>query len=128
MADHITPQAAPPLDVPESSAIAKVEAIDTTLQLCVNAANFFDHCIPGHETFNCVALAFLVTNQRTGRKVLFDAGGRKDYWNYALSITNRLKNSVNIKGIKCEKGVHDVLTDAGEKLEDLEAVIWRLVY
>lgn len=70
-------------------------------------------------------MAFFITNQKTGQKILFDAGGRKDYWNSSPFIVGRFAKGVNVKGMRCDKGVDEVLTDAGIKLEDVEAVVWR---
>ena len=125
MAEHIEPKAAPKLSLPASSSLVTVNAIDSTLLMAVNAANFIEPSIPGHEIYNATAVSFLVTHQKTGRRVVFDFGLRKDYWNFAPLLVNGIKNTDRIKGIKCEKGVQDVLVDAGVKLEDIEALIWR---
>ena len=101
-----------------------VQPLDTTLALYVKSLNFLNPVIPGHEAYNCPTMAFLVTSPSTGRKVLFDAGGRKDYWNYSPLVDARFKNGVNVLGFKCEKGVNEVLTDAGVELESLDAVVW----
>jgi len=112
------------LRLPESTSIATVQALDTTLQLYVKSVNFLNPVIPGHETYNCPTMAFLITHQATGRRILFDAGGRKDYWNYSPLVDGRFKKGVNVKGFRVEKGVQDVLSDAGIKPDGLESVIW----
>jgi glyoxylase-like metal-dependent hydrolase (beta-lactamase superfamily II) len=58
------------------------------------------------------------------KKVLFDAGVRKDYWNYSPLITQRFATSVNVKGLKIDQGVDEVLTSAGVGLGEVESVIW----
>ncbi|KAL5342101.1 metallo-beta-lactamase superfamily protein [Aspergillus crustosus] len=120
----LTPASLPQLAIPESSHTVTVQAIDTTLQLYVRAENFLNPVIPGHETWNCPAMAFLITHSETGRKVLFDAGARKDYWNYSPLIADRFAKGVNVKGLRIDMGVHEVLTAAGIELESLEAVVW----
>jgi len=67
----------PGLRLPEYTSIATVQALDTTLQLYVKSVNFLNPVIPGHETYNCPTMAFLITHQSTGRQILFDTGGRK---------------------------------------------------
>jgi len=125
MVDQIQPKLVPELSIPVSDSIVFVQAIDTTMLLSLDISNFVEPSPPGHQIYDVKAVAFLITNQKTGRKVLFDFGIRKDYWNGPPVIVNGLKDSKNVKGIKCGRGVQDVLVDAGEKLEDIEAVIWR---
>ncbi|KAL3463702.1 metallo-beta-lactamase superfamily protein [Aspergillus heterothallicus] len=114
----------PELGIPDSSHTVLLQAIDTTLQLYVRAENFLNPIIPGHEAWNCPAMAFLITHPETGRKVLFDAGARKDYWNYSPVTADRFAKGVNVKGLRIDMGVHDVLIAAGIDLDSLEAVIW----
>jgi len=59
--------------------------------------------IPGHEFINLPTFAFLIENKKLGKKVLFDVGGRTDYWNYAPHTLSLLRASS--AGMKCEKGV-----------------------
>lgn len=70
-------------------------------------------------------MAFVITNQATGRTILFDAGARKDYWNYSPLVAGRFSNGVNVKGLRIDKGVHEVLEEAKVDVEDLESVVWR---
>jgi len=72
-------------------------------------------------------MAFLIKNQSTGKQILFDAGARKDYWNYSPVVAGRFEKGVNVKGLKIEKGVQEVLTDAEIALGELESVVWRYV-
>ncbi|KAL4881664.1 beta-lactamase-like protein [Aspergillus karnatakaensis] len=120
----ISPVPPPQLDIPESTSTVTLQALDTTLQLYVRAENFLNPVIPGHEAWNCPAMAFLITHPQMGRKVLFDAGARKDYWNYSPVTTDRFAKGVNVKGLKIDMGVHEVLTAAGIELDSLDAVIW----
>jgi hypothetical protein len=124
---EIKAQPGPPITFPKSVSLVTVQAVDTTLQLYVKSDNFLNPVIPGHEIYNCPAMAFFITNQATGKQILFDAGARKDYWNYSPLITGRFEKGVNCKGLKIEKGIHEVLVDSGIKLNDVESVIWRYV-
>jgi hypothetical protein len=125
---EILPHQAPSLSLPVSSSTVNVQAVDTTLRLYVKSDNFLNPVIPGHEIYNCPTMAFLISNQSTGRQVLFDAGGRKDYWNYSPFIAGRFASGVNVKGMRCDQGVDEVLKDAGVNLEGIEGVIWRSVF
>lgn len=123
----IKAQQPPDLNFPKSRSTVTVQALDTTLCLYVNSTNFLHPVIPGHEAYNCPVLAFLVTHTSSSgktRRVLFDAGGRKDYWNYSPLITGRFKKGVNAWGFRCPKGTDEVLADAGVKTGDVEAVVW----
>lgn len=119
---------AKPLSLPPSKSTVNVQAVDTTLQLYVKSENFLNPVVPGHEIYNCPTLAFLITNPRTSKKVLFDAGARKDYWNYSPLITERFQKGVNAKGLRVGKGMDEVLTDCGIDLDDIESVVWSHWY
>lgn len=127
MPENITPKPAPPLALPTSSSLVTIQAIDTTAQLYVKTTNFLRPTIPGHEAYNCPAMAFLIANQSTGRKVLFDCGVRKDFWNYSPLTYGRFARGVNVLGLRVDKGVDEVLVDAGVDLNSLESVLWRLL-
>lgn len=70
-------------------------------------------------------MAFLITHQGSGKKILFDAGARKDYWNYSPMITERFATGVNVKGMRVRQGIHEVLGGAGVQLDKIESVVWR---
>lgn len=112
------------LVLPTSDSLVTVQAVDTTLQLYVKSLNFLNPVIPGHEAYNCPTLAFLITNQATGQKALFDAGARKDYWNYSPLVAGRFQSGFNVKGFRVDKGVDEVLSEAGVELEGVNAVVW----
>lgn len=113
------------IPTPTSTSVVKVQALDTTLKLYVNTLNFLKPIIPGHEAYNCPSMAFLITNKTTGKTVLFDAGARKDYWNFSPATADRLSAGLNIKGLRIDQGVDEVLIEAGLRLDDLESVIFR---
>jgi hypothetical protein len=121
----INPIPGPPLSLPKSSSLVTLQALDTTLQLYVRSENFLNPVIPGHEVYNCPTMAFLITNQATGRTILFDAGARKDYWNYSPLVAGRFSKGVNVKGLRIDKGVHEVLQEADVEIGKLESVVWR---
>ncbi|KAE9368315.1 Metallo-hydrolase/oxidoreductase [Stipitochalara longipes BDJ] len=118
----ITAKPAPLLSLPISSSCVSLQALNTTAALYVKSTNFLSPILPGHEIYNCPTMAFLITN--SGRRILFDAGVRKDYWNYSPLITNRFAAAVNIKGLRVDKGVDEVLTEASVELGSVNAVVW----
>jgi hypothetical protein len=136
--DTIHPIPPPPLSLPTSNNTVTLQAIDTTLQLYVRSENFLEPVIPGHEIYNCPTMSFLITphftpaspaiettQAHTPHRILFDAGGRKDYWNYSPLVAGRFQKGVNVKGLRCEMGVHEVLENGSVGLEEIEAVVWR---
>jgi glyoxylase-like metal-dependent hydrolase (beta-lactamase superfamily II) len=123
----IEPHPPPSLNLPKSSNSVKLQALDTTLCLYAKSENFLEPVIPGHEAYNCPVMAFLITHtSSTGstRRILFDAGGRKDYWNYPPVVVDGFKQAINVRGFTCPKGVEEVLDDAGVEAGDLEAIVW----
>lgn len=117
-------ETAPQLLCPDSTSLVTLQALDTTLQLYVRSENFLNPVIKGHEIYNCPTMAFLITNQTTGKQILFDAGARKDYWNYSPLVAGRFSKGVNVKGMRVLQDVPEVLTEAGCNLNNLESVIW----
>ncbi|KAL4956601.1 Metallo-hydrolase/oxidoreductase [Aspergillus filifer] len=124
MASPLTSAQPPPLGIPSSACTVQVQAINTTMQLYVRSENFLNPVIPGYEAWNCPAMAFLITHLESGKKVLFDAGARKDYWNYSPFTAEKFAKGVNVKGLRIDMGVDEVLVQAGVDLDSLDAVIW----
>jgi hypothetical protein len=121
----IQPKLAPALNLPASSSIVSVHAINTTLDMVCKTSPFLAPVIPGHELVNFPAFAFLIENKALGKRVLFDVGGRKDYWNYAPRTAALLRLAA--KGMKIEKTVDELIVGAGINLESIDYLIWRLV-
>ena len=42
-------------------------------------------------------------------------------------MAGRLEKGVDLKGLRIEKGVHEVLEDVGVRLGGLDGVVWRCV-
>jgi hypothetical protein len=125
MSGDIEAEPLPSWELPKSDAIVTVRAINTTTDMYSSAVNFVEPVIPGHEQLNMTTLAFLIEHQSTGQKVLFDAGSRKDYWNFPPFIYQALlKASL---GLKIEKNVSEILEEGGVDLKDVNSVIWRYV-
>ena len=78
----------------------------------------------GFTHVNCPAFSFLVAHP-SGRKILFDLGVRKDWWNFAPALTERLQ-----KGgwkVEVEKGVQEILEENGVEPGEIDAIIWRFI-
>lgn len=78
------------------------------------------------DEIHCNAFAFLVENPRTGQKLVFDLGVRKDWENLARPMVEGLL-AMGFR-LHVEKGVSEILQEGHVALEDINAVIWRLVF
>ena len=105
------------LEAPTSSSIVRVQMIDTTSTMTIRSESFVKPVVKGHELINVTDVAFLIEHKDTGRRVLFDAGARKDYWNMPEVIQTRLGDV--IPGLRVDKDVTEVLVDAGVPLQSI---------
>lgn len=121
MDEEIKPLEAPGVHLPRGSISCSVAAVNTTCYLTVPGDTLVEPAIRGHEFMNFPTIAFLITHSPTGRRLMFDLGCRKDFWNLPSIISTTIDEKV--PGIKVEKNVSDVLRDGGISLESLEAAI-----
>ncbi|KAH6970719.1 beta-lactamase-like protein [Ilyonectria sp. MPI-CAGE-AT-0026] len=121
---ELTPLPAPSLNLPPSSAIVRVQAIDTTTRMVCDARAFVDPPISGHEKLNFKTMCFLVEHMTSAgpEYVLFDCGSRKDFWNGSPQ-TKRMIGG-HVPAVHIDKGVDEILTCAGFDLADLKAIVW----
>jgi hypothetical protein len=85
--------------------------------MTVKAQSFVEPAQKGHEVLNLTAVAFLIEHEPSSRKILFDLGVRKDYWNLAPVIQKRLGNI--IPGLKVDRGVPEILEGNGTSLDSI---------
>jgi hypothetical protein len=110
-------------NIPDSTTIVEVSIINTTSQVInIPHARFVQQYYKGLDVLDVLAFSFFI-ELPGGRKLLFDLGVRKDWWNLAPRITQRMKDGGWIAEI--EKSVAEILEDNGLKPESIEAVIWR---
>jgi hypothetical protein len=62
-------------------------------------------------------VAFLIENERLGKKAMFDLGTRKDYWNSPPFTLTRIEAA--IPGVKIEKDVTEILQEQGMRLDEI---------
>ncbi|KAF2710157.1 Metallo-hydrolase/oxidoreductase [Pleomassaria siparia CBS 279.74] len=110
------------LNLPHSTNTVRLRAIDAKTQMSVSSKGFIQPILPGHEILNLTTVTFLIEHDALGKKVLFDCGARNDFENFSPFIKNRL--NLNVRGLKIEKNVHDIVVEAGIKLEELDSLIW----
>ena len=97
--------------LPASSSTVRVRMFDTTTTMAVGAEFFVDPVRPGHEVFNLTTVGFLIEHETLGKKVLFDLGCRKDWWNSPPQMKSRLVRI--LKGLKVEENVSEIIEHAG---------------
>lgn len=119
----IAPEPHPALNIPTSSSTVSVQCINTTTNVVVPASGYVKDQIPGHEKFSLPIFAFLITHKDSGRRVLFDMGSRKDWWNLAPGGVNIVETA--LQGLQVEKNVDEILTEHGIELKSITALIWR---
>ena len=83
--------------------------------------DMFEPKIKGHTTLVSPSFSFLIENEKTGRKVLYDLGVQKNWEEQAPVIIDQLKGWIEIK---VEKDVADILGEHNVPLTGIEAIIW----
>lgn len=105
------------LNVPESASTVRVRMLDTTAVMTIKSESFVTPVQPGHELINVTDVAFLIEHQSSGKKVMFDLGTRKDYWNLPPTIQKRLGDV--IPGLGVEKDASEILQQHGVTLDEI---------
>ncbi|KAL2676500.1 hypothetical protein Neosp_010259 [[Neocosmospora] mangrovei] len=107
--------------IPQNEATCTLSIIDTTCSLTVPADTLVEPTIPGHEMMNFPTFSFLITHDTTRKRLLFDLGCRKDFWNLPEPISKTIDERV--PGIKVDNNLADILQQGGINLEQIEAAI-----
>ncbi len=107
----------PILDIPTSEYTVRVRMIDPGAVMTVKAELFIKPVQKGHELLNLTCVAFLIEHAPSGKKVMFDLGVRKDYWNLAPVIQKRL--GAAIPSLRVDGDTPAVLQENGISLESI---------
>lgn len=111
------------LGIPLSNNTVDVKVINsfntTPGHVPLPSALLFSPAIPGHELVEGDFYSFLIENGRTGERVMFDLGLRKDTPNLAPAAARMYQ------GLVVEDDVPSQLVRNGVGLESISAVIWR---
>ncbi|KAK4936305.1 hypothetical protein LTR10_022782 [Elasticomyces elasticus] len=107
---------------PPSESAVRVRMIDPGAIMTVKAESFVKPGQKGHEIMNLTCTAYLIEHESSGKKVMFDLGVRKDYWNLSPVIHKRL-GSV-IPGLKVDTDVPEILKENDISLDSISSVIW----
>jgi hypothetical protein len=99
-----------------------VSAINTTTNIISPSKYFVEPIIKGHEHLQLPTFAFLIQNKKLNKSILFDAGSRKDWWNFSPANVKAIENAV--PALEIEKGVDEILTEGGVGLDSIEGIVW----
>ncbi|KAH6988495.1 beta-lactamase-like protein [Ilyonectria destructans] len=110
----------PPFRVPASAEVVGVRILDTDTRI-VAPLDMVDRTIKGNESLDCPTYPFLIEH-KSGRKILFDLGVRKDLENMAPVIRDYFSKSDTTATIK--KGVRELLEEHNVSGKDIEAIVW----
>ncbi|KAH7040066.1 uncharacterized protein B0I36DRAFT_357419 [Microdochium trichocladiopsis] len=107
---------------PVSDNTVRVRMVDTESSLSLHAYSFVDPVMPGHEIMSMPTMAFLIENERLGKKAMFDLGMRKDYWNLPPATRQAIQRAV--PGLRSDRDTTDILNDGGIRLDEINDIIW----
>jgi len=82
--------------------------LDTMAILTVKAGELLEPGQKGHEVLNLTCVAFLLEHDPSGKRIMFDLGVRKDYWNFPDVVQKRLRT---LPGLKVDKDTTEVLME-----------------
>ncbi|KAF7297447.1 Metallo-beta-lactamase superfamily protein [Mycena indigotica] len=112
----------PTLDIPPSNATVSISRFITANLTAVKELHtLVQPILPGRDTLTLPIYSFLV--QHGSRKLLFDAGIRKDPLNLAPSLATLFTNG-QFSPAAMDKDIFDVLKEAGIASSSIETVIW----
>ncbi|KAI1627144.1 beta-lactamase-like protein [Exophiala viscosa] len=107
---------------PPSESAVRVRMMNPGAVMTVKAESFVKPVQKGHELLNLTCTAYLIEHESSGKKVMFDLGVRKDWWNLSPVIHKRLGST--IPGLRVDTDVPEILKNNGISLDSISSVIW----
>lgn len=105
------------MDFPASQHTVRVRLINTTAVMTIKAELFIRPVQKGQESLNVTSAAFLIEHEASNRKIMFDLGVRKDYWNLSPAVQKRL--GTVITSLKVDTDTPTILQDNGIGLDSI---------
>ena len=114
---------APALSLPPTSTSNTCElwAIDTTCDIVCPSGSLVEPEVKGHEFLNLPTFAFYIHNVALNKRILFDNGARKDWWNAPPSMAESIRRTA---GVHVEDDVYDILDRGGVDPSSISAIVW----
>ncbi|KAF4460719.1 metallo-beta-lactamase superfamily [Fusarium albosuccineum] len=116
--------------IPPSRTTARVYIIDTTFEANVPTEHFIGPPIKGFDSLQLVAYSFLIVDHDhmgNERKIIFDLGSPKDIEGDLPPAVAQMIQGMG-GNVAVGKYVSDILTEDGDSMESIEAIIWRQVH
>jgi hypothetical protein len=101
------------LNLPAGNSTVRVRMADTSCTLSIKADSFITPTIPGKSYLDVADQCFLIEHERTGSKLMFDLGVRKDYWNLPPVVLQRLSLGVAVRSLCVPSDIPEVLAANG---------------
>ncbi|KAF9882620.1 hypothetical protein FE257_005954 [Aspergillus nanangensis] len=79
--------------------------------------------IKGHDYLNLTTYAFYIHHRRLGKKILYDMGARKDWWNLPPHVLHAIQ-SKGVQGMRITSEIDEILSDGGVDPKTIDAVVW----
>ncbi|PSK56459.1 hypothetical protein B9Z65_6083 [Elsinoe australis] len=111
----------PKLELPAGSVSVEVSIIDTTTNIVCPTDFLLQPSMEGYEYLNLPTYAYYIKHP-SGRQILFDFGGRKDWWNSSPDTALILKTLVT--SIDISKGIDEILHEGGVDPASINSIIW----
>ncbi|KAJ7334282.1 beta-lactamase-like protein [Mycena albidolilacea] len=109
--------------IPHSNATVDLRVFNVVNATLVNEAHtFFSPVVPGHEDAPFPVYSFLVEHKKTGKRVMYDLGIRKDPLNLAPDIAVFFSSGTTV--VEPFKDITELLEDGGIPLTSINSVIW----
>ncbi|KAH7021855.1 beta-lactamase-like protein [Ilyonectria destructans] len=113
----------PSADILPSFNTCEISLIDTTTDLVVKTSALIEPEIQGHEFLNLPTFAFYIYNPRLDKRVLFDMGSRKDWWNLPPEVVGAIEMK-GVPAIRITKSFDEILSAGGVDPKTIDAVVW----
>lgn len=122
----LTARVPPPVEIPASQHTVEISIIDTTSYMSgFPASTFVEPNVPGFDLMSAGSYGYIIKHPRSGSKydtIIFDLGVRKDWENLPETFVAAIKESS--ADIRVEKDVATILSEAGQDLNEVGAIIW----
>lgn len=107
------------LDIPRSDSVARLRIVDQGCTFSMPARSFIKPVQKGQEQLEVPDISFLIEHEGSKKKVMFDLGVRKDYWNLPAVVLNRLGQRRAVLSIRVDKDTTEVLEENGIDLSEI---------
>ncbi|KAF2097140.1 hypothetical protein NA57DRAFT_66817 [Rhizodiscina lignyota] len=116
----IQPEPTPDLHLPKGDTAVQLSIINAQCDIVCPSSGFVKPIIKGHPYLNLPTFCFHIRHP-SGKEILFDLGGRKDYWNFSPNTFATIKKL--IPAVNITKGVDEILTEGGVDISKISAMV-----